>query len=159
MQALGVAPALQHAAGELVDDLHLAVRHDVVDVALVELLGPQRVLEVVHERRVHVLVHVVDAEPLLHLRHAGLGDGHRALGLVDLVVDVFAQVRHQPREGHVPLGGVGHHGPDRPADPRLVQGEHVGVALDEDDLARACGGGAGEMDPEQLRALVVDLAV
>ena len=42
VQALGPAPALEDAAGELVDDLHLAVDHGVVDVALVERLGLQR---------------------------------------------------------------------------------------------------------------------
>ena len=42
VQALRPAPALEDAAGELVDDLHLAVDDGVVDVALVERLGLQR---------------------------------------------------------------------------------------------------------------------
>ena len=65
VQTLAPAPALEDAAGELVDDLHLAVLHDVVDVALEQLLGPQRGLELVHEVLVDVLVEVVDAERLL----------------------------------------------------------------------------------------------
>ena len=44
VQALRPAPALEDAAGELVDDLHLAVDHRVVDVALVERLGLQRLV-------------------------------------------------------------------------------------------------------------------
>ena len=78
VQPLGVAPALEYPAGELVDDLHLAVRDDVLDVAVVVLLGPERVLQVVDERRMHVLVQVVDAERLLDLGDALLGDGDGA---------------------------------------------------------------------------------
>ena len=49
VEALGPAAALEDAAGELVDDLHLAVLDDVVLVALEQLLGPQRGLELVDE--------------------------------------------------------------------------------------------------------------
>ena len=42
VDALAPAPTLEDAAGELVDDLHLAVLDDVVLVPLVELLGLQR---------------------------------------------------------------------------------------------------------------------
>ena len=42
VQAALPAAALQHAAGVLVDDLHLAVDDDVVLVAVEEVLGPQR---------------------------------------------------------------------------------------------------------------------
>ena len=38
VQTLAPAATLEDAAGELVDDLHLAVLHDVVDVALEQLL-------------------------------------------------------------------------------------------------------------------------
>ena len=41
VEAVGPAPALEDAAGELVDDLHLAVGDEVVLVPLVELLGLQ----------------------------------------------------------------------------------------------------------------------
>ncbi len=67
VHALGVPPSFEHAAGELVDDLHLAAGHDVVDVLLVELLRPERVLQVVDERRRDVVVQVLDAEDLLDL--------------------------------------------------------------------------------------------
>jgi len=40
MHAFVVAPPDQHAAGELVDDDHLAVADDVVLVATEQLLGP-----------------------------------------------------------------------------------------------------------------------
>ena len=74
VQALRPAPALEDAPGELVDDAHLAVDHRVVDVALVERLGLQRLLEVVDHVAVLGAVEVVDAEELLRLGDAALGD-------------------------------------------------------------------------------------
>ena len=70
VQALRPAPAVEDAAGELVDDLHLAVDDRVVDVALVQRLGLQRLVEVVDERAVLGLVEVVDAEEALGLLDA-----------------------------------------------------------------------------------------
>ena len=70
VHALVVATAVQHAAGELVDDQHLAVDDDVVLVALEQLLGLQRVVQVADQRRVGRLVEVLDAELVLDpLRH------------------------------------------------------------------------------------------
>ena len=51
VQALRPAPAFHDPAGELVDDLHLAVLDDVVDVALEERLRLQRLVQVVDELR------------------------------------------------------------------------------------------------------------
>ena len=88
VQALRPAPAVEDAAGELVDDLHLAVDDGVVDVALVERLGLQRLVEVVDERAVLGPVEVVDAEEALGLLDALLGDRDRLVLLVELVVEV-----------------------------------------------------------------------
>ena len=60
VQALRPAAALHDPAGELVDDLHLAVLDDVVDVALVERLRLQRLDQVVDELDVPRVVEVVD---------------------------------------------------------------------------------------------------
>ena len=88
MQALRPAPALEDAAGELVDDLHLAVDHRVVDVALVQRLGAQRLVEVVDEVAVLGAVEVVDAEEALGLGDALLHHRHRLVLLVEFVVEV-----------------------------------------------------------------------
>ena len=48
VQAVGPATARQGAAGEFVDDDHLAVAHDVFDVALVQRVRAQAGVEVVH---------------------------------------------------------------------------------------------------------------
>ena len=90
VHALVAAAAGEDAAGELVDDHHLAVHDDVVLVALEQLLGLDRVVEVADERGVDRLVEVVDAEVVLDLLDAGLEDADGALLLVDLVVVVAA---------------------------------------------------------------------
>ncbi len=91
VQALRPAPALEDAAGELVDDLHLAVDHLVLDAALVERLGLERLDQVVDEVAVLGPVEVVDPEELLGLGDAALGDRH---GLV-LLVELEVEVRHE----------------------------------------------------------------
>ena len=52
MQAFRIAPARHHAPGELVDDDDLAVADDVVLVALEQLVGAQRLIDVMDERGV-----------------------------------------------------------------------------------------------------------
>ena len=98
VQPVRPAPALQDAAGELVDDLHLAVLDDVVLVPLVQLLGPQRLLELVHVVDGDCVVHVVHAQLAFHLLDAGLGGDDGPLLLVDLVVVVARQVPGDGRE-------------------------------------------------------------
>ena len=96
VHALVVAPAVQDAAGELVDDEDLAVHHDVVLVPLVELLGLDRVVEEADQRGVHRVVEVVDAERVLDLLDPGLQDADGRLLLVDLVVAVTVLAPAQP---------------------------------------------------------------
>ena len=90
----------------LVDDHHLAVLDDVVLVALEQLLGLDRVVEVAHVRRVHRVVEVVDAEVVLDLLDPRLQHADGALLLVDLVVALDAQQPHDLGELGVPAGGV-----------------------------------------------------
>jgi hypothetical protein len=103
VEAFGVTTSGKDAAGELVDDLDLAVLDHVLDVALVELLRLERGLQVVDEVDVHVVVQVLDAEDLLDLRHALLADRDRALLLVEFVVLVLVEPRRDAREVRVPL--------------------------------------------------------
>ena len=88
VEALRPAPALHDAAGELVDDLHLAVLDDVVDVALVERLGLQRLDQVVDELRVPRVVEVLDPERALDGLDRRLARRDRLELLVVLVVRV-----------------------------------------------------------------------
>ena len=67
VQAFGVAAALHHAAGELVDDDHLVVLDDVIAVALEQLMRAERLLHVVHDGD------VLDVVERVALEQVGLG--------------------------------------------------------------------------------------
>ncbi len=102
VHSLVVAPAGQHPASELVDDQHFTVTHDVVPVALVELLGLERIAEVTDQRCVGSLVEVVDAQLVLDELDARLGDRDGALALLDLVVVVALHPGSEPGELRIP---------------------------------------------------------
>ena len=90
VQAVGIAPALHHAAGELVDDDDLAAFDDVVAVAQEQLVGLERLVGVVHDGDVLDVVQALALEQVLLAQHlldalvAGLGEGDLALLLVEL---------------------------------------------------------------------------
>ena len=111
MQAFRIAPARHHAAGELVDDDDFAVAHDVVLVALEQLVGAQRLIDVMHDRDVLDVVERLAlqfagvAQALLELFHAGFGQRHGALLLVDFVV-AFVERRNIAVDGVVEFGTV-----------------------------------------------------
>ena len=93
VQAIGPAPARHRAAGELVDDDHLAVAHDVFDVALVERVRAQRRVQVMHQADVGRVVEALalGSRPafdhqLLDVLVAILGEVHLLALLVDRVV-------------------------------------------------------------------------
>ncbi len=88
VQALGPAAPFEDAPGVLVDDLDLTVDHGVVDVALVQRLGLERLVQVVDEVAVLGAVKVVDTEEALGLGHAQLSHGDGLVLLVDLVIEV-----------------------------------------------------------------------
>ena len=88
VEAFRPAAALHDPAGELVDDLDLAVLDHVVDVALVERLRLQRLVQVVDELRVARVVEVVDPQRALDLGDRALARRDRLVLLVELVVDV-----------------------------------------------------------------------
>ena len=138
VEALAPAPARHLAAGELVDDDDLAVLDDVVAVALVERVGAQRLLEVAGEARVGV-VHVLDAEPALHLVDALLGRGDGLVLEVDEVVAALLvalgprlQPRHEPGEREVQVGRLLGLAADDQRRPRLVDEDVVDLVDDRE---------------------------
>ena len=128
VQAVAPAPARHQAAGELIDDDHFAVLHDVMLVTVVEVVGPQRRIDVVHQRDVGRVIQARALsqqaglqEQLLGLFVAGFGEEH----LVRLFVDGevasvddtfagahigFADLLLQPRDdgvdAHIHLGVI-----------------------------------------------------
>ena len=153
VQALRPAPALEDPAGELVDDLDLAVDHRVVDVALVQRLGLQRLDQMVDEVAVLGAVEVVDPQEALGLGDALLGHRDGLVLLVELVVEVGDELllhprihalgrlaglhlRRQPRELGVQVGRLLGRAGDDQRRPRLVDQDVVDLV---DDRERVVG--------------------
>jgi hypothetical protein len=93
MQALGIAAAQHDAAGELVDDEHLAVLDHVVDIALHDAVGLQGLVDVVGEGGVLYIGQVIHAEEFLGLGYSPGGEGggtelfvHHIVGVQVLVL-------------------------------------------------------------------------
>ncbi len=113
MQAFRVAAALHHAAGELVDDDHLVVADDVIDVAGEQRMGAHRLLDVVHDRDVEDVVQVALGQDAGFLQHvldafaAGFGQRNR-LEFFILVVSgwVLHQFLHHDVDLAVQVGTV-----------------------------------------------------
>ena len=143
VQAIGPAPARQGATGEFVDDHHLVVAHDVVDIALVDRMRAHRGVEVVDHvdvlRCVQALVLAEDAglaQQRLGMFLAGLGQVDLLALLVDeeVAVAVFlllpCQRRHDPVDPHVEFGRlVGGAGDDQRG-ARLVDQDRVDLVHD-----------------------------
>src|SRR6266511_36300 len=130
VEALRPAASLHDPAGELVDDLHLAFLDHVVDVALVERLGLERLDQMVHELRVAWVVEVLDPERALDLRDRSLARRDRLVLLVVLVVDVRVLAL---------LERVVWRAAQRPCDSREVVVElRGGLGLAGDDQRRTC---------------------
>ncbi len=139
VQAVGIAAARHHAAGELVDDDDFAVADDVVLVALEQLVGAQRLVDVVHRRDVLDVVERIAleqigrAQPLLHLFHARLGEHDRALLLVDLVVGLV-EIRDVGVDGVVEIGAVVERTGNDQRRARLVDQDRVDLVDDGVDV-------------------------
>ena len=138
VEALAPAPAGHLATGELVDDDDLAVLDDVVAVALVQGVGAQRLLEVAGQPRVGV-VHVLDAEPALHLLDAFLGRGDGLVLEVDEVVAALLvafgpalEPRHEAGEREVQVGRLLGLAADDERRPRLVDEDVVDLVDDRE---------------------------
>ena len=99
VQAVTPASAREHAAGELVDDEDLALAHQVVDVALVERVRAQTLVEDVQGLEVLGVVEVPRledaelAEQLLRELDAFVGERDGVALLVEVVVLLVAQLR------------------------------------------------------------------
>ena len=112
MQAVGPAPARHGAAGELIDDDHFALAHDVLHIALVERMRAQRRIQVMHQADVGGVVQALAFAQQADLRHqffdllmSVLGE-RRLLGLlVHRVIagTVLGFLPHQPRDQRIDL--------------------------------------------------------
>ena len=92
VQAVAPLPAGHFAAGEFVDDDHFAVFDDVVHIALVQMMGLERVIDQMRPIHVAGRVEAFHARQLLGRPHAFVGEHHGVLFFFDLEVDVFGEL-------------------------------------------------------------------
>ena len=130
VEAVAPAPSRHGAAGELVDDHHLAVADDVVAVEQVVDPRPQRLVDLVGLQGVLDVIDVGDPGPLLDLGDALVGEGHRLGLLVADVVLLGDQVLDQPRVGVVLLGRLTALAADDQRRPGLVDQDRVDLVDD-----------------------------
>ena len=149
VQAVGPTPADHRPAGELVDDDHLAVLDDVVDVALEQPVRAQRRVQVMHQADVRRVVEALALgedpgarEQLLDFLVPLLGQVRLFLFLVDRVV-----ARHEQ------LGARGSSG--------AIDLDHVQAALlrDAKRLARRHRAERFALQPDELDLRRLDLVV
>ena len=130
MQTFGIAAARHHATGELVDDDDLAIAHDVVLVGGEQLVGAERLVDVMHGRDVLDVVERLALEQirlgqqLLKLLHAGFGQRHGALLLVDVVVGLV-ELGDVGVDGVVEIGAVVERAGDDQRGARLVDQDRI----------------------------------
>ena len=98
VQSLAVAPPLHGTTRELVDYLDLAAHDHVLLVTVKQVLGPERLLEVVDQLTGGIRVQIADIQPPLYLAQALLGCRDGVLGLVHLEVNVRGETANRPRE-------------------------------------------------------------
>ena len=147
VQALGVTAAFHNAAGELVDDLDLAVGDHVLLITVEHVLGLQRLLQVVDQLAGEIGIDVIDTQAALDLLKTALGGGDGVLGLVhDVVARGFnvlgggehvvrhvltaLQAAHGAREVLVGAGGLSAGARDNERRPGLIDQDGVDLVDD-----------------------------
>ena len=135
VQAVAPVAARHQAAGEFIDDDHLLAVDDVVDVAFVEVMGLQGVVDQVGPLHVAGRVETLDARQLLGRPNALVGQVRRVFLLVDLEMRALFQL---PGDlvglgiaGHVVVRGTG----DNQRRPRLVD-QNVVHFVDDGEMQR-----------------------
>ena len=143
VQAIRPAAARHRAAGELIDDDDLAVAHDVLAVAVVQRMGAQGRIEVVHEadvgRVIQALALTQQAElghQLLDVLMAVFGDVDLLALLIDAVValafflQLADQLGHDLHDAQVEVGVLFGGAGDDQRGARLVDEDGVDLVDD-----------------------------
>ncbi len=136
VQPLGVTAAGHHAPGELIHYHHLLILHHVLAVSTEQHVRLEGALQVMGQQVVRRVVQVrrfqqpfLCQQPL-DLGDALVGEGHRPLPLIDGVVRVGVQLRHQPGERLVLLRRLRRRPADDKRGARLVDEDVVHLVHD-----------------------------
>ncbi len=89
MKAIRPAPAGHLAPGEFVDDDDFAVFDHVLDVAVVERVGAEALVDVVNRLHVLRVVHIAESQQLFGLAYAFFGERGGPVLFIDGVIDIL----------------------------------------------------------------------
>ncbi len=106
VQAVGPAATGHLAAREFIDDDDFTVFYDVIHVVLVERMGAQRLIDMVHDVDVRRIGHVGEGEEAFALGKPLFGERRGAVLLVKRIVDVLNQFRNNLVDLGVFVGGL-----------------------------------------------------
>ncbi len=145
MQPLRIAAAFHHAAGELVDDDDLVLLHDVITVALEQLVRPQRLIDVMHDGDVFDVVQrafgrqqVRRAQQGLHMLVARFGIRHLPGFFVEFEI-FLVEERDDLVDGVVQIRLVLDRAGNDQRRARFVDEDGVHLVHDGEVVARQCG--------------------
>ena len=105
MQAVRPAPAGHFAAGEFVDDDDFAVFDDVLDVAVIQRVRAQSLVDVVNRFHVLRVVHVAEPQQFFGFADAFFGQRGGPVFFIDGVIDVLNQFWNDLVDAVVLVGG------------------------------------------------------
>ena len=105
MEAVAPAAARHQAPCKFVDDHHFAILHHVLHVALEKRVRLERLVDVVEDLHVRRIEEVVYAEQALGTADAFFSQRHGAMLLVNLVIDISAELRNDLVDAIVLVGG------------------------------------------------------
>ncbi len=114
MQTVAETAARHGPAGELIDDHHLAVAHQIIHVPLKNHMRLEGLVEMMQLLDAGGIVEIFHPQQFLSLSHPLLGKGQAAGLFIDRVMDVAGEFGDQAVDPDVELGGhVGRAGDDQ----------------------------------------------
>ena len=105
MEPIGIASPFHGAASELVHDDNLAILHNIIDIALKEHVGLQRLICMMELVDIGRIVQIIHFKEFFTQFHALVGQHDLSRLFIDCVVCVPHEMAHYLVHLHVHVGG------------------------------------------------------
>ena len=106
MKAFGITATFHDTAGEFINDLDLAVYHYVVNIAMEQELGLQRLLQMIGQLTGWIAKNIFNAKLELNLFQTSFGGVDGPFRFIHLEIDIALQGRHNSRKTLIRIGGL-----------------------------------------------------
>ncbi len=107
MQPFGIAPPLHHPTGEFINDDHLVVLDDVIDIFGKQLMGAQGLVHMVDDGDVLYIIQAPFPQQVglfpqqrFNMLRPFIGQGHGALFFIFFVI-ILGQMRNKRIDRHI----------------------------------------------------------